>query len=117
RLVAHVAGGRAEEAGDRVLLAELRHVEGDQRVLVTEEELGERLGQLGLTDTGRAGEDERTTGALRVLQTGARTADRLRQRLDGVDLADDPLVELVLHAQQAGRLLLGQLEARDAGRR
>lgn len=100
-----------------MLLAELRHVEGDQRVLVTEEELGERLGQLGLTDTGRTGEDERTTGTLRVLQTGTRTTDRLRQRLDGVDLADDPLVELVLHAEQSAGLLLGQLEDRDAGGR
>ncbi len=99
--VTHVSGRRTEETRHRVLLAELRHVEGDQRVLVTEEELGERLGQLGLTDTGRAGEDERTTGTLRVLQTGTRTTDRLRERLDGVLLADDPLVELVLHAQQA----------------
>ena len=30
-------------------------------------------------------------------------------------LADDPLVQLVLHAQQARGLLLGQLEDRDAG--
>ena len=32
-------------------------------------------------------------------------------------LADDALVQLVLHAQQPGGLLLGQLEDRDAGRR
>lgn len=100
-----------------MLLAELRHVEGDQRILVTEEEFGERLGELGLTDTGRTGEDERATGALRVLQTGSRTADRLRESLDGVLLADDALVELVLHAQQTGGLLLRQLEDRDAGGR
>lgn len=100
-----------------MLLTELRHVEGDQRILVTEEEFGERLGELGLTDTGRAGEDERATGPLRVLQTGSRTADRLREGLDGVLLADDALVELVLHAQQTGGLLLRQLEDRDAGGR
>ena len=115
--VPDVAGRGAEQPRDGVLLAELRHVELDQRVLVAEQELGERLGQLGLTDTGRAGEDERATGALRVLQAGAGTADRLRQRLDGVLLADDALVQLVLHAQQAGGLLLGELEDRDAGGR
>jgi hypothetical protein len=75
-----------------VLLGELRHVELDQRVLVAEEELGQRLGQLGLTDAGRAGEDERTAGTLRVLQTGTGTPDGLRDRLDRLRLADDALV-------------------------
>lgn len=97
-----------------MLLAELRHVEGDQRVLVAEEEFGERLGELGLTDSGGAGEDERATGPLGVLQTRPRTPDRLRERLDGVLLADDPLVELVLHTEQPRGLLLGELEDRDA---
>ena len=49
----------------------------DQRVLVAEEELRERLGQLGLTDAGRAGEDERATGTLGVLQPGAGAPDGL----------------------------------------
>ncbi|GHS89420.1 hypothetical protein AGMMS50218_15670 [Actinomycetota bacterium] len=99
-----------------MLLRELRHVELDQRVLVPEQELGERLGQLGLPDARGAGEDERATGTLRVLEPGARAADRLGQRLDGRLLADDPLVQLVLHVQQPRRLRLGQLEHRDAGR-
>ena len=49
-LVADVAGGRADEAADRVLLHVLAHVELDQGALVAEEELGERLGELGLPD-------------------------------------------------------------------
>ncbi len=77
--------------------------------------VGQRLGQLGLTDTGRAGEDERTGRTLRVLQAGAGTPDRLGDGLDGVLLADDPLVQLVFHPQQAGGLGLGQLEHRDTG--
>ena len=81
-LVADVAGRRAEQPRDGVLLAELGHVELDQRVLVAEQELGQRLGQLGLTDAGRAGEDERAAGTLRVLQAGTGAPDRLRQRLD-----------------------------------
>ena len=55
-------------------------------------------------------------GRLRVLQAGAGTTDRPGERLDGLVLADDPLVELVLHLEQAGGLLLGQLHDRDAGR-
>ncbi|CAG7170935.1 hypothetical protein PICSAR21_03545 [Mycobacterium avium subsp. paratuberculosis] len=94
---------------------ELAHVDLDERVVVAEQEVGQRLGQLGLTDTGRAGEDERARRPLGVLQPGAGAADRLGDRLDGVLLADDPLVQLVLHAQQARGLGLGQLEHRDAG--
>ena len=56
--VADVTRRRTEQPGRSVLLAELAHVEGDERVLVTEEELGERLAELGLTHTGRTGEDE-----------------------------------------------------------
>ena len=100
-LVTDVAGRRAEEPAHRVLLGVLGHVELDQRVLAAEEELGERLGELGLTDTGGAGEDERATGTARVLQAGTRAADRLRERLDGVVHADDALVQLVLHVEQA----------------
>ena len=97
-VVADVARGRADEAADRVLLHVLGHVEADQRRLVAEQELGERLGQLGLADTGWAEEDERAARTLRVLQAGPGTADRPAHGLDAVFLTDDALVELVLHA-------------------
>src|SRR6185369_735266 len=86
-------------------------------VLVAEQELRERLGQLRLPDAGRPGEDERAARTLRVLEAGAGPADSLRERLDGLLLADDALVQLVLHAQQALALLLGELEDGDAGLR
>ena len=114
-LVADVAGGRADQAADRVLLHVLGHVEADQALLVAEQELGERLGQLGLPDAGGAEEDERAAGALRVLEAGAGAADGLGDRLDGLLLADDPLVELVLHAEELLGLLLGELVDGDAG--
>src|ERR1035441_551956 len=109
-------GGGAEQPRHRVLLHVLAHVELDQRVLVTEQEVGERLGQLRLAHPGRAGEDERAPGPLRVLQPGPGAPDGLRQRRDGHVLPDHPLVEFVLHAQQPLRLLLSQLEHRDARR-
>src|SRR5690606_36495803 len=105
RLAAHLLGelaalleadepGRGtEQPRDGVLLAVLAHVERDHGVFVVEQELGERLGQLGLTDTGGAGEDERTGWTLRVLESGARATDGARQRRDGLGLADDPLVQ------------------------
>ena len=60
--------GSAEQARDGVLLAVLRHVERDHRRLVVEEELGERLGELGLSDArgaAKMNEPEGRFGSLR----------------------------------------------------
>ncbi len=81
-VVADVARRRAHEPRHGVLLHVLGHVDTDHRVLVAEQELGERAGQLGLADPGRAEEDERAGRALGVLQAGARAADGLRDDLD-----------------------------------
>src|SRR4051812_4429799 len=112
---ADVARGRAHQARDGVLLHVLRHVDAHHRVLVAEQELGERPCELGLADARRAQEDERAGRPLRVLQARARAADRLRDDLDGGVLPDDALVELLLHAHELLRLGLGELEHRDAG--
>ena len=90
---ADVAGRRADEPAHVVALHELAHVDLDERVLAAEHELGERLGELGLPDAGRAEEDERADRALRVLEAGAGAADGLRDDLDRLLLADDPAVE------------------------
>src|SRR5690606_18566096 len=128
RLAAHLLGelaallepdepGRgSEQARDGVLLAELAHVERDQGALVVEEELRQRLGQLGLSDAGGAREDERAAGALRVLQAGTLATDRAGERRDGLLLPDDALVQRLLHEDESAGLLLGELEHRDAGR-
>ena len=112
---ADVAGRRADEPRHVVALHELAHVDLDERVLAAEHELGERLGELGLPDAGRAEEDERADRALRVLEAGAGAADGLRDGLDRLLLADDPAVEGVLHVQQPLGLLLGDAGDRDAG--
>ena len=73
------------------------------------------FGQLGLAHAGRAQEDERPAGPLRVLQAGPGAPDGLADAPDGVLLADDPLVQLVLHAEELLALFLGELVDRDAG--
>ncbi len=98
-----------------MLLHVLGHVDPHHRVLVAEEELGERARELRLADAGGAEEDERAGRALRVLQARARAADRLRDDLDRGVLPDDALVQLVFHPHQLLRLGLGQLEDGDAG--
>ena len=114
-LVAHVPGRGTEQPRRGVTVVELTHVDLNQGVVRTEQEARQRLGQLGLTHTGRAGEDERTRRTLGVLQPGTGAADRLRDGPDRLLLADDPLVQLVLHPEQTRRLLLRQLEDGDAG--
>ncbi len=91
-----------------------RHVERDHRRVVTEQELGERLGEFGLADAGGAEEDERTGRTLRVLQAGTCATDRPADRLDGVLLADDPLVQFVFHVEETLGLLFGELVDGDA---
>ena len=85
------------------------------RVLVVEQELGEGAGELRLADAGRAEEQERADRAARVLEPGPRPPDGVGDGLDGLVLADDPLVQPVLHLDQLGRLALHQAVDRDAG--
>ena len=87
-LVADIAGRRADQARDRVLLHVLRHVDADHRLLVVEQELGQRLAELGLADAGRAQEQERADRPVRVLQAGARAAHGVADRGDRLVLAD-----------------------------
>jgi hypothetical protein len=60
-------------------------------VLVVEQELGQRLGQLGLADAGGAEEQERADRPVRVLQPGARAAHGLGDRLHRLVLTDTRL--------------------------
>ena len=112
-LVADVAGRRADEPGDRVPLLVLGHVEPHHRPLVVEHELGERAGELGLADAGRAEEDERADRPVGVLEAGARAAKRVGHRLDRLLLADDALVQALLHVDELLDLPLEQARGGD----
>ena len=115
-LVADVSRRRADQPRDRMLLHELGHVDPDEVVFRVEQELGERLAQLGLADAGRAEEQER---AVR-LASGSPSPARERRiasatSLHRLVLADDALVELLFHLQQLLALALHHLGDRDAG--
>ena len=88
-LVADIARRRADQPGDGVLLHELRHVDPDHRLVVVEQERGDRLAQLGLADAGRAQEQERADRPVRVLQAGPGPAHGVGHRLERLLLADD----------------------------
>ena len=114
-LVADIAGRRPDQPRDGELLHVLAHVDADHRLLVVEQEAGEGAGELGLADAGRAEEQERADRTARVLEPGTCPADGVGHGLDGLVLADDALVEALLHADELGLLAFHQAADRDAG--
>ena len=92
-LVADVAGGSADQPGNRVLLHVLRHVDAHQVVFAVEERLREGLGELGLADARGAQEEERSDRPARILDARARAQHRVGHRLHRLVLADDALVQ------------------------
>src|SRR5690606_40486241 len=77
-VVADVSGRRPDEARYGELLHVLAHVDAYDVALVVEQELGERLGELGLADARGAEEQERNDRAIRVGQARTRLPDRGR---------------------------------------
>ena len=93
----------------------LRHVDPHQVVLVVEEKLGERSRQLCLPNTGRPQEDEAAHRPLRVGQPRTCPPDCVGERSDRRVLADDPLVQPLLHVEQPLGLAFDQPRHRDTG--
>ena len=89
-VIADVARGRADDAGDRVLFHEFRHIEADERVGRVEEVLRQLLDKLGLADARGADKDE---AHRLVLGRNAHTvaAYRRSDSLDSLVLTDNVL--------------------------
>jgi len=75
-----------------VALLEFGHVEADHRLLIAKQCLGEGARQLGLANPCRPEKQEAPLGPVRVGQPGPGPAHRLRDRLNRLVLAHDPLV-------------------------
>ena len=80
--VADVAGRRADQARDGVLLHVLGHVDAHHGVLVVEQKFGESAGEFGFADAGRPEENERADGALGIAEPGAGAADGVGHALE-----------------------------------
>ena len=98
-----------------MLLHVLGHVEAHNRVLGVEHELRERARELGLSHSGRPEEEERADRPVRVLQAGARAAQRVGHGRDRLVLADHPLVQALLHVDQLLDLAFHEAGDRDPG--
>ena len=114
-LVAHIAGRRPNQAGDRVLLHEFAHVNADQVVFTVKQKACQRLAQLGLSHTRRAKEQEGAGRAVRIAEARTGTADGIGDCAYGLILADHALMQFALHQQQLVALTLHQLADRNTG--
>ena len=73
------------------------------------------LHKFRLPDTGRAQEEERTQGAIRVLQSAATAANGVGDGGDGFVLSDHAQVDTFLHDQQLRFFRFDHPRHRDAG--
>ena len=92
-LIANISRRRTIEQSHRVLFLILRHVEAQHGGLVVEEEVCQRLSQLGLTSTGRAKEEERAHRLTLLVQSRTTLKDGIEDALDGVVLTHNSLME------------------------
>ena len=92
-----MAPAGAEQLRDRVAAAVLAHVEADHPVAAAEQELGQRLGELGLADAGRPDEEERRERLARVLEPRLEDGDEVDDLLDRVRLPEHALLQERAH--------------------
>ncbi len=113
--VADIARRRALERRDRVRLLVLAHVDRDEVPLPAVERLGQRDGGFGLADAARPDEQKDADGPARIREVRAGSPDPTRDRLEGVRLADDALLEPVLQREDRVDLVRQHLPDRDPG--
>ena len=114
-VIANIARRGPDHPADRVLFHILAHVQAGDGRLVVEQELGERLGQLGLANPRGTQEQERADGSRGVFQTCARAPHSIGDRDQGFLLADDTTTQGVFHRQQLFTLAFQHLLDRHPG--
>ena len=113
--VPDVSRRRADQTADIEFFHVFGHIHLNERIGVSEDEFRQRLGQQRLAHAGRTQEDERADRPVRILQIGARTAQRPRDGADRIRLSDHGVGELLLHAEQTGGLSFLHLRNRHPG--
>ena len=114
-LVPDVSRRGTDEAGNRVLLAVLGHIDAHHGRFIVEEEVCQCLRQLGLAHTGGAEEEEGTSRAVGVGHARTGAAHCVRYGSDGFLLADHAVAQHGFHVEQLLGLALQHLAGRDAG--
>ena len=103
-VIADVARGRADDAGDREFLHKLRHVKADQALRRIEQVGRKLLDKLGLADAGGADEDK-AHGLALDLKADAASADRGADGVHRLILPDDMRFEASVQIRKALELI------------
>ncbi len=114
-VITDIARRCTDQTRDGVAFAIFRHVDADHRILVAIDGFGQRLGQFGLADAGRAEEQEGCRRARALAQPGARQTHGVGHGADRLFLADDALMQPVFELQKLVLLLGRQFRDRNAG--
>jgi len=113
--ISHIAGRRADQAGDRIFFHVFRHIDPHEIPLVVKQAFCQRLGEFRLAHAGRPQEQEGADGTVRILDARAGTQNGLGHPGDRLVLADHSLVQDILEMQELFFFALHQTGDRDAG--
>ena len=98
--ISHVTRRCADQASHAVSFHEFAHIDANHVALIIEHEMGQRLAEFCLADTGWAEKHERADWTIGITHSGTSTAHGIRNRFDGFMLIDHALVDFVFHSQQ-----------------
>ena len=114
-LEAHVSGRGTDQAGHRMFLHVLGHIDAHHRVGTVEQEFGEGFRKFGFPHAARPQEHEAAQRTVGVVEARARAADGVRDADDGPVLTDHALVQLFFQAHQLLAFAFHQFAHGNAG--
>src|ERR1700726_1862432 len=99
-LVTDVSRRRADQSRDGVFFHIFAHVDPDHGVLVVEQKLRERAGELGFANASWTEKYKGAKRTIRVLQAGPGAADRVGDSFDRFVLTNHALMQMFLQFHQ-----------------
>ena len=105
-IVADISRRCSDQAGYRMFLHVLTHIDTDHIVLIVEQCLSQGFRKLSLADTGRSKEQEGTNRFGRILDPGFGTKDGFSYLFHAFILAYDPFVQHGIQMQDLAALAL-----------
>ena len=91
---------RTDQTRHRMRLHKLTHIDSGHAVGIVKQKLRQRLGQLGLTDTGRSQKQKHADRPIRIAQTRTIATNRIADRTNRLVLADNARANLLFHLHQ-----------------
>ncbi|MNQ96069.1 hypothetical protein D3C85_1116580 [compost metagenome] len=93
----------------------LRHINTNDRLLVTKHRFRQRFGKFGFADARRAKKEKRGNRSVGLAKAGSRQTNGIADRENSIFLPNQPITQCVFHIQQLLTLLLRKLGHRNPG--